>query len=59
MNILADQLRAVDAHWSAIDEQIEAWQDYEARQSVSATRFQECAPYCDFTAIRNAGNAQC
>ena len=26
MKILADQLRAVDAHLSAIDEQIEAWQ---------------------------------
>jgi transposase len=26
MKILADQLRAVDAHLSAIDEEIEAWQ---------------------------------
>jgi transposase len=32
MKILADQLRAVDAHLSAIDEQIEAWQ----RDSVAA-----------------------
>ena len=32
MKILADQLRAVDAHVSAIDEQIEAWQ----RESAAA-----------------------
>ncbi len=32
MRILADQLRAVDAHVSAIDEQIEAWQ----RESAAA-----------------------
>jgi transposase len=32
MKILADQLRAVDAHLSAIDEQIEAWR----RESAAA-----------------------
>ena len=32
MKILADQLRAVDAHVSAIDEQIGAWQ----RENASA-----------------------
>jgi transposase len=32
MKVLADQLRAVDAHLSAIDEQIEAWQ----RESAAA-----------------------
>jgi hypothetical protein len=30
MKILADQLRAVDAHLAAIDEQIEAWQQESA-----------------------------
>jgi len=32
MKILADQLRAVDAHLAAVDEQIEAWR----RESAAA-----------------------
>jgi hypothetical protein len=37
MKILADQLRAVDAHLSAIDEQIEAWQ----RESAAAQALED------------------
>jgi transposase len=37
MKILADQLRAVDAHLAAIDEQIEAWQQESAAAQALKT----------------------